>query len=94
MQPWGTVAGRIVDENGNAFSGDERGSIMIHSDPNVGLIDALHLNEEGRFRIDRLIPDVRYGAEAYRGPVTFAGLAFEDLVIRRAERSATWATSA
>jgi hypothetical protein len=84
MQPWGTVNGRIVDENGKALS-DAPPVIAIDSNPDVGLHGELNTDAEGRFRIEQLIPDVRYNAKVYRGPGTFAGLAFEDLVLSPGE---------
>lgn len=88
MQPWGTVTGRIVDENGKpstatlSLGDDPR---QTNADPDVGVLPDLNTDAEGRFRIDRLVPGQRYSAKIYRGVGLFAGMAFENLVVRPGE---------
>jgi hypothetical protein len=100
MQHWGTVTGRIVDENGKAltpagrpnrgekaaylFMGNWRG-IVTNSDATVGEHPGGQTDEEGRFRLEQLVPGLRYSAEIYRGTGMFAGMAFENLVLKPGE---------
>ena len=100
MQQWATVTGRIVDENGNAlppgrggfggqmpatlFMGNWRG-IVTNSDPAVGEHPGVQTDLQGRFRLEQLVPGLRYRAEIYRGTGMFAGMAFNNLVLKPAE---------
>jgi hypothetical protein len=100
MQHWGTVTGRIVDENGKAltpagrsnggaipaylFMGNWRG-IVTNSDATVGEHPGGQTDEQGRFRLEQLVPGLRYSAQIYRGTGMFAGMAFENLVLRPGE---------
>jgi hypothetical protein len=100
MQPWGTVTGRIVDENGEAlprtgrpnggaipvylFIGNWRG-IVTNSDATVGEHPGGQTDEQGRFRLEQLVPGLRYSAQIYRGTGMFAGMAFENLVLKPGE---------
>jgi hypothetical protein len=100
MQPWATVTGRIVDENGKAlppaghpgggqsaadlFMGNWRG-IVTNGDATVGEHPGGHTDEQGRFRFEQLVPGLRYSAQIYRGMGMFAGMAFENLVLKPGE---------
>ena len=100
MQHWGTVTGRIVDENGKAlppagrpnggkmaaylFMGNWRG-IVTNSDATVGEHPGGQTDEQGRFRLEQLVPGLRYSAQIYRGTGMFAGMAFENLVLKPGE---------
>jgi hypothetical protein len=100
MRPWATVTGRIVDEDGKAlppaggpfggqmaaylFMGNWRG-IVTNTDATVGEHLGGHTNEQGRFRLEQLVPGLRYSAEIYRGTGMFAGMAFENLVLKPGE---------
>ena len=100
MQHWATVTGRIVDENGKAlppaerpgrgnmaaslFMGNWRG-IVTNSDATVGEHPGGQTDEQGRFRLEQLVPGLRYSAEIYRGMGMFAGMAFENLVLKPGE---------
>jgi RNA polymerase sigma factor (sigma-70 family) len=64
LQPWGTVIGRVVDETGKP-----RTDVQIFSttreqpDPERGDLEVKPtVNAEGRFRIDGLVPGVKYDA--------------------------------
>jgi RNA polymerase sigma factor (sigma-70 family) len=64
LEPWGTVIGRVVDEEGKP-----RTDVQIFStireppDPKRGdLSDKPTVNGEGRFRIEGLVPGVKYDA--------------------------------
>jgi hypothetical protein len=64
LQPWGTVTGRVVDENGKP-----RNDVEIFSttrmvpDPERGdLENKPTVDAQGRFRIEGLVPGVKYDA--------------------------------
>jgi RNA polymerase sigma factor (sigma-70 family) len=73
LQPWGTVAGRVVDEDGqprggvviqNLYGydlrqGDDRGIL-----PGSYVSPGLRLGRDGRFRIEGLVPGLKYGGFA------------------------------
>jgi hypothetical protein len=100
MEHWGRVTGRIVDENGNAlppaerpkgrgnaavlFMGNWRG-IVTNSDATVGEHAGCPTDEQGGFRLEQLVPGLRYSAQIYRGTGMFAGMAFENLVVKPGE---------
>ncbi len=100
MQPWGTVTGRIVDDNGKAlppaggqFGGNmpafvfmgNWGGIVTNSDATVGEHPGGQTDKQGRFRLEQLVPGLRYSAQISRGPGMFAGMAFENLVLKPGE---------
>jgi beta-lactamase regulating signal transducer with metallopeptidase domain len=89
MQPWGTVTGRVVDENGKPLA--DAGNSL----PDTGLsikADGSGSCEEaggtadaqGRFRAEGLIPGLSYSAEIYHHS-RLIGTAFEKLVLRAGE---------
>ena len=91
------MTGRIVDENGKPlppgqggfggqmpatlFMGNWRG-IMTNSDATAGEHPGGQTDPQGRFRLEQLVPGLRYRAEIYRGMGMFAGMAFENLVLK------------
>jgi hypothetical protein len=100
MQHWGTLTGRIVDEDGNAVpstNGGKMGAylnmgnwsgIVTNSDATVGEHRGGETDEQGRFRLEKLVPGLRYSADIYRrtGMIQrFAGMAFENLVLKPGE---------
>jgi hypothetical protein len=90
MQPWGTVTGRLHDENGplsdvSFFSLGGGAGFEPNPDAEVGEYAHVEIDSSGRFRVDRLVPGQRYRAEVYRGTAKFAGMAFENLVVRPGE---------
>jgi RNA polymerase sigma factor (sigma-70 family) len=64
LEPWGTLVGRIVDEAGKPRTDVEIFStIRDQPDPKRGdLMDKPTVDAEGRFRIDGLVPGVKYDA--------------------------------
>ena len=100
MLPWATVTGRLVDQYGKAlplkeaalpgripaslYMGGWRGTVT-NSDPNVGEHPGVQADLDGRFRLDKMVPGLRYTAEVYLERSGFAGMAFEDLVLRSGE---------
>jgi beta-lactamase regulating signal transducer with metallopeptidase domain len=91
MQPWGTVTGRIVDENGQALpiGRPKRGwtEPPALSISNVNGEDEAgdRTDAQGRFRIGRLLPGRRYRAKVYRGWGVFTGTVIDNLVLRAGE---------
>jgi RNA polymerase sigma factor (sigma-70 family) len=102
LQPWATVTVRIVDENGAplpanahpargiepvvALGTNHQHELATHDDPAVGSVPVMGSDPEGRFRIERLVPGLRYSADIYRcSDSSFAGMAFENLVARPGE---------
>ncbi len=100
MQPWASVTGRLLDENGRPLPAAPPGGmrdtsaavltlghndLVIDPDPARGIHSGVNADAEGRFRVDRLVPGLKYTAEVYRGSGMFGGLAFEDMVLRPGE---------
>jgi hypothetical protein len=84
MRAWGTVTGRIVDENGNPLEvALSLGSPSDEANPDaeVGVHGGASTDAAGRFRIERLVPGQRYSAEVYRAH-RLVGMAFDKLVLR------------
>ena len=59
--------------------------IATHADPRVGTFPESFSDGEGRFRVDRLVPGQRYNCEIYRHGSGYAGLAFDNLVLKPGE---------
>ncbi|WP_406698202.1 sigma-70 family RNA polymerase sigma factor [Singulisphaera sp. Ch08] len=64
LQPWGTVIGRVVDEEGKPRTDVEIFSTTRERpDPEAGdLVEKPTVDGEGRFRIEGLVPGVKYDA--------------------------------
>ena len=64
LQPWGTVVGRVVDEDGKPRTDVEVFStIRERPDPERGDLRVKPtVDAEGRFRIEGLVPGVKYDA--------------------------------
>ncbi len=67
LQPWGTVIGRVVDETGKPRTDVEIFSTTREQlDPERGDLELKPtVNAEGRFRIDGLVPGVKYDAHGH-----------------------------
>ena len=86
LQPWGTVTGRVVDDEGRPVSGFSLGNgpAAGRFDPDRGFLptnERIELDRDGRFRIERLVPGLAYKAHASKdnmlyGPV-FEGVRVE-----------------
>ncbi len=101
LQPWATVTGRIVDENGDPLARKDDGGmngghavamgtnhrllIANHDDPGFGAVPDFGSDGEGRFRVERLVPGLRYQCDIYRDAGWYAGIAFENLVLKPGE---------
>ncbi|HEX7378788.1 MAG TPA: carboxypeptidase-like regulatory domain-containing protein [Pirellulales bacterium] len=97
MSRWATVTGRIVDENGKPLPIGKQGgpwgqpptlsmseqAPLVQPDPNAGEHADVTIDPEGRFRIDHLVPGLRYEAKILRDAKArqFAGMAFIGLVL-------------
>ena len=89
LQPWGTVAGRIVDDEGrprkSMFIGSPDGStnkfpethdILPGSDWNSGI----RVTDDGRFRVEGLVPGLKYSGTSRGGYMDSGGSLFQDIV--------------
>lgn len=88
MQPWSTVTGRVVDENGKPVDVSLAmydSSVVTSDDSALGrLVGGGKTDPQGRFHIDKLIPGEHYHAEMYWGYV-LSGVAFKDVVLQPGE---------
>jgi hypothetical protein len=93
MQPWATVTGQLLEQDGKRLSGNLLASLNVvraapATDAEVSEWDHEQLRyvetNDGRFRVEKLIPGVRYDAKVYRGRKS-AGPAFESLVLKPGE---------
>ena len=101
LQPWATVSGRIVDENGDpleekqvlpgrnpaavGLAPNPKLVIATRDDPLAGTFPDSGTDGKGRFRIDQLVPGLRYQCDMYRDGGEFCGVAFENLVLKPGE---------
>ena len=84
LSPWGTVIGRIVDDEGKPRKGmfiDSRGrggSINPHPEtdilPGSNWNQGIRVGDDGRFRVEGLVPGLRYHATARAGFEAFGDL--------------------
>ncbi len=94
LRPWGTVAGRIVDDEGRPLKGmaltSAGGSYPDRPDV-VGVLpggdygNGLHVGGDGRFRVEGLVPGLRYGASANNGMARIYGELFEGVIVAPGE---------
>jgi RNA polymerase sigma factor (sigma-70 family) len=90
LQPWGTIMGRIVDEDGRPRSGmglQSRSGDTEHEGalPASLVGRGIPLGKDGRFRVEGLVPGLRYGGSALHQS-SFSGTElFKDLVVAPGE---------
>jgi hypothetical protein len=89
LQPWGTLAGRIVDEQGRPLGGLEVCNLFAYSldrnpPPSRGTLPSLPIGRDGRFRVERLIPSLMYGGGASQG-VMYRGDLFRAVTLAPGE---------
>jgi len=93
LQPWGAVAGRIVDDEGRPHKGMALTSAEGTSPdrPEINGIlpgttwgNGLQLGGDGRFRVEGLVPGLKYGAGAH-GDRMSGGTLFRDLTVAPGE---------
>ena len=78
LQPWGTITGRIVDEDGQprGGSGSQHLAASFRSGPptrascRAATVGAgIQTGRDGRFRVEGLVPGLKYGAPHWRCPI-------------------------
>lgn len=71
LQPWGTLTGRIVGDKGQPCGGIEHESLNLFNirrfnsvwPADEGILPGdLRTDNDGRFRIEELVPGLKYGA--------------------------------
>jgi hypothetical protein len=99
MQPWATLTGRVVDEQGKPLGGGDQGKgvfrpslamdtrqeFAAHDDPDIGIFPGAEIDRDGRFRADRLVPGQAYTANIYYGWGKVRGVAFEGVKLAPGE---------
>ncbi len=88
LQPWGTITGRVVDDDGQPLKGLDIHSIdgIFPKRPDVqGILpDDVRVGSDGRFRVERLVPGLRYGASA-TDRMALRGELFRDVTVAPGE---------
>jgi len=77
LKPWATISGRVVDDRGEPIS---KASLLLDGKSPKGC----ETDDQGRFRMERMIPDQSYDATVYRH-FYFQGIAFDKLVLKPSE---------
>jgi hypothetical protein len=92
LQPWGTITGRIVDDEGKP-----RGSIGLWNagglEPRAehGMLpggnrgEGIWIGPDGRFRFEGVVPGLKYGASVMDGVVMQIGELFQDVTVAPSE---------
>jgi hypothetical protein len=93
LQPWGSVAGRIVDDEGRPrkamFIGSPGGSDNPHPEthdilPGSDWNNGVRVGDDGRFLIEGLVPGLKYSANARTGFEAYGDL-FVDMTVAPGE---------
>jgi RNA polymerase sigma factor (sigma-70 family) len=93
LQPWGSVAGRIVDDEGRPrkamFIGSPDGNQNKHPEtydilPGSDWNSGVRVGDDGRFKIEGLVPGLKYSANARTGFEAYGDL-FVDLTVSPGE---------
>jgi RNA polymerase sigma factor (sigma-70 family) len=87
LQPWGTLTGRIVDEAGRPRTSVQLFSTIAEkSDPERGALEgnSIPVDSSGRFRIEGLVPGVKYDALA-TDMNTVTGIALDGVQVKSGE---------
>jgi protocatechuate 3,4-dioxygenase beta subunit len=91
LKPWAVVSGRLVTSDGqprpNAEVTLERYGPKI-KDPSCGYhrIRSFQTDKNGRFRIDALVPGLKYTMHFKNNKGMLAGIVFEDMTLKSGER--------
>ncbi len=89
LQPWGSVAGRIVDDEGQPrkamFISSPGGSENKHPEthdivPGSDWNNGIRVGDDGRFSIEALVPGLKFSATARTGFEAFGDL-FVDVTV-------------
>jgi protocatechuate 3,4-dioxygenase beta subunit len=89
LQPWGTITGRLVTDDNQPL-----GPVQLFAsnpDPSrIGIPDRLHTDRDGNFRIEGLIPGVRYSVfftnDRPDEPSRAVGYLFQHLSVKPGEK--------
>jgi RNA polymerase sigma factor (sigma-70 family) len=93
LQPWGTITGRIVDDEGQPRGGlalNNLGGIYPEPPadrgilPNSNFSPGIGIGRDGRFRIEGLVPGLKYSASAVEG-FMYRGDVFKDEIVASGE---------
>jgi hypothetical protein len=93
LQPYGTITGRVVDEDGRPRGGvriTSAGGSLPDRPTEEGILPGgdigggVRIGRDGRFRIQGLVPGLKYGAGASAG-FTYLGELFHDLTVTPGE---------
>jgi hypothetical protein len=89
LQPWGTITGRMVDEDGRPRGGLSLNNLFAYNiDPQPhadrGTLSSLPIGRDGRFRIEGLVPGLKYGGGASEGYM-YRGDLFRDVTVAPGE---------
>jgi len=93
LQPWGSVAGRIIDDEGRPrkrmFIGSPNGSTNKHPEthdivPGSDWNSGIRVGDDGRFFVEGLVPGLKYSATARTGFEAFGDL-FVDVTVAPGE---------
>ena len=92
LQPWGTITGRIVDDDGQPRGGIglwSAGGLEPPADqgilPGGDRGEGVWIGPDGRFRFERLVPGLKYGASAMDGVIMPIGELFQDVTVAPGE---------
>jgi len=89
LQPYGTLTGRIIDDNGQPSGGlrlFNTEGVWPPRPAEQGILpagdnDGIHTGPDGRFRVEGLVPGLRYGGSAAEG----RGEVFRDVTVASGE---------
>jgi hypothetical protein len=88
LQPWGTIQGRIIDDEGQPRKRIQVSNIdgsFPKRPAEQGILPGDgRIDSAGRFRVEGLIPGLKYGATAAQGN-TFLGEVFRDVTVASGE---------
>ncbi|WP_422931853.1 sigma-70 family RNA polymerase sigma factor [Singulisphaera sp. PoT] len=90
LQPWATLTGRILDEQGQpapgaSLSPDAAIERAAREDAGIGVLPGVTADNQGRFRVERLVPGQSYAATLYPGLNRPSGPAFKNLKLSPGE---------
>jgi hypothetical protein len=94
LQPWGSISGRIVDDEGRprkgVFIGSPGGSKLEHPEthdilPGSDWNQGIRVADDGRFTIEGLVPGLKYGAITRASVLEFLGDLFKDVTVAPGE---------
>jgi RNA polymerase sigma factor (sigma-70 family) len=88
LQPWGTIYGRVVDDEDQRRKGIQISNIdgsFPRRPAEQGILPGDgRVDSDGRFRVEGLVPGLKYGASASAGNL-FLGVVFRDVIVAPGE---------